>query len=178
VASRYCPKKPSTNSPIPARSSLAWTYGRTRRGDYGSAPQRVPRRCDGTKHRARTPLRDRGVATSDGLRMEQPQHSRHLERPHLTHTCVSGHAVCALIRFCREDAGRPRGERAGPTCERSLVRVGSLGNAWPMEFFCYHRDRPGSTPLRNEMVEQHWSYMDQFAASMIARGPTSRATVR
>jgi uncharacterized protein YciI len=41
-----------------------------------------------------------------------------------------------------------------------------------MEFFCYHRDRPGSTPLRNEMVEQHWSYMDQFAASMIARGPT------
>lgn len=41
-----------------------------------------------------------------------------------------------------------------------------------MEFFCYHRDRPGSTPLRNEMVEQHWSYMDQFAATMIARGPT------
>lgn len=41
-----------------------------------------------------------------------------------------------------------------------------------MEFFCYHRDRPGSTPLRQQMVEQHWSYMDQFAASMIARGPT------
>jgi uncharacterized protein len=41
-----------------------------------------------------------------------------------------------------------------------------------MEFFCYHRDRAGSTPLRNEMVEQHWSYMDRFAASMIARGPT------
>ena len=41
-----------------------------------------------------------------------------------------------------------------------------------MEFFCYHRDRPGSTPLRNRMVEEHWSYMDQFAATMIARGPT------
>ncbi len=41
-----------------------------------------------------------------------------------------------------------------------------------MEFFCYHRDRPGSTPLRRQMVEQHWSYMDRFAATMIARGPT------
>jgi uncharacterized protein YciI len=41
-----------------------------------------------------------------------------------------------------------------------------------MEFFCYHRDRPGSTPLRSQMVEQHLSYMDQFAATMIARGPT------
>ena len=41
-----------------------------------------------------------------------------------------------------------------------------------MEFFCYHRDRTGSTPLRNEMVEQHWSYMDRFAATMVARGPT------
>jgi uncharacterized protein len=41
-----------------------------------------------------------------------------------------------------------------------------------MEFFCYHRDRPGSTLLRTHMVEQHWSYMDQFAATMIARGPT------
>ncbi|MGV8849250.1 MAG: YciI family protein [Propionibacteriaceae bacterium] len=41
-----------------------------------------------------------------------------------------------------------------------------------MEFFCYHRDRPVSTPRRIEMVEEHWSYMDQFAASMIARGPT------
>ncbi|MDQ3480625.1 MAG: YciI family protein, partial [Actinomycetota bacterium] len=41
-----------------------------------------------------------------------------------------------------------------------------------MEFFCYHRDRPGSTPLRSQMVEQHLSYMDQFAATMVARGPT------
>lgn len=41
-----------------------------------------------------------------------------------------------------------------------------------MAFFCYHRDRPGSTPLRERMVEQHWSYMDRFATTMIARGPT------
>ncbi len=41
-----------------------------------------------------------------------------------------------------------------------------------MEFFCYHRDRLGSTPLRTQMGEQHWSYMDQFAATMVARGPT------
>lgn len=41
-----------------------------------------------------------------------------------------------------------------------------------MEFFCYHRDRPGSKPLRSRMVEEHWSYMDRYAATMIARGPT------
>ena len=27
-------------------------------------------------------------------------------------------------------------------------------------------------PLRTAMVEEHWSYMDQFAATMIPRGPT------
>ncbi|WP_367320278.1 YciI family protein [Streptomyces sp. HUAS ZL42] len=41
-----------------------------------------------------------------------------------------------------------------------------------MEFFCYHRDRPGSTALRHELLEEHWSYMDRYAAEMIARGPT------
>ncbi|MGH6657111.1 MAG: YciI family protein, partial [Actinocrinis sp.] len=41
-----------------------------------------------------------------------------------------------------------------------------------MEFFCYHRDRPGSRVLREEMLEEHWSYMDRFAQRMIARGPT------
>ncbi|WP_329794042.1 YciI family protein [Lentzea sp. DG1S-22] len=39
-----------------------------------------------------------------------------------------------------------------------------------MEFFCHHRDRPGSMPLRERLVEQHWSYMDRF--ELIARGPT------
>jgi uncharacterized protein YciI len=41
-----------------------------------------------------------------------------------------------------------------------------------VEFFCYHRDRPGSTALRDELLEAHWSYMDRFASEMIARGPT------
>lgn len=41
-----------------------------------------------------------------------------------------------------------------------------------MEFLCYHRDRTGSLPLRHELLEDHWSYMDRFAEEMIARGPT------
>lgn len=41
-----------------------------------------------------------------------------------------------------------------------------------MEFFCYHRDRPGSAVLRDELAEQHWSYMERYQATMIARGPT------
>ncbi|MEU2561864.1 YciI family protein [Streptomyces longispororuber] len=41
-----------------------------------------------------------------------------------------------------------------------------------MEFLCYHRDRSGSLPLRDELLEEHWSYMDRFAKEMIARGPT------
>jgi uncharacterized protein YciI len=39
-----------------------------------------------------------------------------------------------------------------------------------MLFFCFHRDRPGSDPLREAMTEDHWSYMDKFG--FIARGPT------
>ncbi|MEV6264811.1 YciI family protein [Streptomyces sp. NPDC051784] len=41
-----------------------------------------------------------------------------------------------------------------------------------MEFLCYHRDRPDSLPLREELQEEHWSYMDGYAEEMIARGPT------
>ncbi|MEU5264721.1 YciI family protein [Amycolatopsis sp. NPDC021455] len=41
-----------------------------------------------------------------------------------------------------------------------------------MEYFCYHRDRPGSAALRERLVEEHRAYMDRFAATMIARGPT------
>jgi uncharacterized protein YciI len=41
-----------------------------------------------------------------------------------------------------------------------------------MEFFCYHRDRPGSLALREELREAHWSYMDGYATELIARGPT------
>ncbi len=38
-----------------------------------------------------------------------------------------------------------------------------------MEFFAYHRDRAGSTPLRAELTEEHWSYMDRY--ELVARGP-------
>ncbi|MGI5200028.1 YciI family protein [Spirillospora sp. CA-108201] len=41
-----------------------------------------------------------------------------------------------------------------------------------MEFFCYHRDRAGSIGLREQLGEQHWSYMDRFEKELIARGPT------
>jgi uncharacterized protein YciI len=41
-----------------------------------------------------------------------------------------------------------------------------------MEFFCYHRDRRGSAELRDELLEEHWAYMDGYAEGMIARGPT------
>jgi len=41
-----------------------------------------------------------------------------------------------------------------------------------MEFFCYHRDRRDSAALRDELLEEHWSYMDRYAVELIARGPT------
>ena len=41
-----------------------------------------------------------------------------------------------------------------------------------MEFFCHHRDRPGSLALRTELVEEHWAYMDRYESELIARGPT------
>ncbi|MEW2554516.1 YciI family protein [Streptomyces zhihengii] len=40
-----------------------------------------------------------------------------------------------------------------------------------MEYFCYHRDRPDSLPLREELLERHWSYMDRYEKELIARGP-------
>jgi uncharacterized protein len=43
-----------------------------------------------------------------------------------------------------------------------------------LDFFVYSRDAAGTEALRadGELLEEHWSYMDRFAASMIARGPT------
>jgi uncharacterized protein len=46
------------------------------------------------------------------------------------------------------------------------------GQTVGVEFFCYHRDRPGSVSLREELVEEHWAYMDRYETEMIARGPT------
>ena len=54
-----------------------------------------------------------------------------------------------------------------------MVRVtGVMVNTVGVEFFCYHRDRPGSETLREELLQEHWSYMDRYQAQMIARGPT------
>lgn len=56
---------------------------------------------------------------------------------------------------------------------KPLVRiVGAMIKTVGVEFFCYHRDRPGSVALRDELLEKHRSYMDQFQPEMIARGPT------
>lgn len=41
-----------------------------------------------------------------------------------------------------------------------------------MDFFCFHRDRAGAGLLRDDLREEHWSYMDRFADRLIARGPT------
>ena len=41
-----------------------------------------------------------------------------------------------------------------------------------MEYFFYGRDNPGVMPLRQRLVEAHWSFMDGYADGMIARGPT------
>ncbi|WP_433224102.1 YciI family protein [Dactylosporangium sp. CS-047395] len=41
-----------------------------------------------------------------------------------------------------------------------------------MFYFVYCTDRPGSGPLRERLVEEHWAYMDRFAAELYARGPT------
>jgi uncharacterized protein YciI len=41
-----------------------------------------------------------------------------------------------------------------------------------VDFFIYSRDAADTAVLRDEHVEEHWAYMDGFAASIIARGPT------
>lgn len=43
-----------------------------------------------------------------------------------------------------------------------------------MDFFVYSRDADRALALREDegLIERHWSYMDGFADSMIARGPT------
>ena len=47
-----------------------------------------------------------------------------------------------------------------------------------LDFFVYSRDAAGTADLRDdlELLEEHWSYMDRFAESMIARGPTLDST--
>ncbi|MDE2006192.1 MAG: hypothetical protein KGI51_06480 [Rhodospirillales bacterium] len=44
-----------------------------------------------------------------------------------------------------------------------------------MLFFVYCRDAEGTAALRKATTEAHWAFMDRYAASMIARGPTLAA---
>jgi uncharacterized protein YciI len=46
-----------------------------------------------------------------------------------------------------------------------------------VDFLVYSRDAAGTAALRDDdaLLERHWSYMDAFARSMVARGPTLRA---
>lgn len=41
-----------------------------------------------------------------------------------------------------------------------------------MEYFVYCRDNEGTAALREQLGEQHWSFMDGYAERMVARGPT------
>jgi hypothetical protein len=43
-----------------------------------------------------------------------------------------------------------------------------------LDFLVYSRDAADAAELRDdrELLEEHWSYMERFAESMIARGPT------
>jgi hypothetical protein len=43
-----------------------------------------------------------------------------------------------------------------------------------VDFFVYSRDAVDTAELRDDqaLLEEHWSYMDRFAESMIARAPT------
>lgn len=48
----------------------------------------------------------------------------------------------------------------------------STGPPDRVEYFFYCRDRPGTGELRMQLLEAHWSFMDDYAERMIARGPT------
>jgi uncharacterized protein YciI len=41
-----------------------------------------------------------------------------------------------------------------------------------VEYFVYGRDNEGTAQLRQEVTEQHWSFMDGYVESIVARGPT------
>ena len=41
-----------------------------------------------------------------------------------------------------------------------------------MEYFFYCRDNPGTELLLEQLANAHWSFMDEYAGAMIARGPT------
>jgi uncharacterized protein len=66
----------------------------------------------------------------------------------------------------------PKGPHLGAPPHPGGAVTGAVVKTVGVEFFCYHRDRPSSGALRDELLEEHWSYMDRYEAEMIARGPT------
>ena len=40
------------------------------------------------------------------------------------------------------------------------------------QYFVYGRDRVGSLEVKVRLTEEHWAFMDGYAAELIARGPT------
>ncbi len=58
--------------------------------------------------------------------------------------------------------------RSGTASPHALLGQGRA----TLEYFFYCRDKPGVVALRMQLREAHWSFMDGYAAGMIARGPT------
>jgi uncharacterized protein len=85
---------------------------------------------------------------------------------------VTGSATWqAAFSYCTiKSTAIPAGSAIG--CGGGVQVTGVMVKTVGVEFFCYHRDRPGSVTLRDELLEEHWSYMDRYEAEMIARGPT------
>jgi uncharacterized protein YciI len=59
-----------------------------------------------------------------------------------------------------------------PTPAVIMCVHGCDGRASKLEYFFYCRDQQDTGALRERWAEAHWSFMDRYAGSMIARGPT------
>ncbi len=83
--------------------------------------------------------------------------------------------IVSVVRLTPGSIGHIAGRAGTATRPGGTSPPSSSGMAvrlWGMEFFCYHRDRTSSVVLRDELLEEHWSYMDRYSREMIARGPT------
>jgi uncharacterized protein len=61
-----------------------------------------------------------------------------------------------------------------PAWPDEMTPPGSARLPLQLDFFVYSRDAADAADLRDDqdLLEEHWAYMDRFAESMIARGPT------
>jgi hypothetical protein len=67
-------------------------------------------------------------------------------------------------------AGRPRRAGSKQHLIKYRLRRRIVLKTVGVEFFCYHRDRLGSVALRDELVEEHWSYMVHAFAQAAGEG--------